>query len=72
MMTKSLKRGNVRNSETFDPANTIMRPNLRVWVGLKDAKVYETGLKRNDDTSGGVCDCYPLVPFSWYHIAQTY
>ena len=30
---KANKNGNGRNTESFDPASTIVRPDIRVWVG---------------------------------------
>ena len=45
---KAQKRGNGMNTESFDPASTLVRPDLRVWVGSKDTKEFDKTLKHDD------------------------
>ena len=45
---KARGNGNGRNTESFDPASTLVRPDLRVWVGSKDKQVYNKPLKHDD------------------------
>mmetsp|Transcript_28821 Transcript_28821/g.59150 ORF Transcript_28821/g.59150 Transcript_28821/m.59150 type:complete len:643 (-) Transcript_28821:534-2462(-) len=48
-ITKNAKRkGSGMNTESFDPASTLVRPDLRIWVGSRDSKVYERKLKHDD------------------------
>lgn len=48
-ITKTAKRnGNGRNTESFDPASTLVRPALRVWVGSKSDKKFTKPLKHDD------------------------
>jgi len=48
MTSKAQKGGNGRNTESFDPASTLARPDLRVWVGSKDKRMFEKKLKHDD------------------------
>ncbi|KAL7530839.1 hypothetical protein ACHAXR_006738 [Thalassiosira sp. AJA248-18] len=45
---KAKKVGNGRNTESFDPASTLVRPDFRVWVGSKDKRVFDKKLKHDD------------------------
>lgn len=55
-ITKKAKgRGNGRNTESFDPADTLVRPDLRVWVGSREKKVFDKRLKHDDGA------CIPVV-----------
>ena len=45
---KANKNGNGRNTESFDPASTLVRPDVRVWVGSKDKKTFDKPLKHDD------------------------
>ena len=48
-ITKKAKgRGNGRNTESFDPADTLVRPDLRVWVGSREKKEFDKRLKHDD------------------------
>ena len=48
-ITKTAKRnGNGRNTESFDPASTLVRPDLRVWVGSATDKKFNKPLKHDD------------------------
>jgi hypothetical protein len=48
-LTKKAKgRGNGRNTESFDPADTLVRPDVRVWVGSKEKKEFDKKLKHDD------------------------
>ena len=42
------KRGNGRNTESFDPNSTLVRPAMRIQVGTPTAKVYAKPLKHDD------------------------
>jgi hypothetical protein len=55
-ITKKAKgRGNGRNTESFDPADTLVRPDLRVWVGSKEKKEFDKRLKHDDGASYANC-----------------
>ena len=41
-------KGKGRNTESFDPQSTIVRPDVRVWVGSKDKKSFDKPLKHDD------------------------
>eukprot|EP00934_Nitzschia_sp_Nitz4_P005413 Nitzschia sp. Nitz4//scaffold351_size16537//10630//12028//NITZ4_008853-RA/size16537-augustus-gene-0.1-mRNA-1//1//CDS//3329548887//5403//frame0 len=45
---KASSRGNGRNTESFDPASTLVRPDLRVWVSSSKASCLEKPLKHDD------------------------
>eukprot|EP00804_Cyclotella_cryptica_P018276 CCRYP_017676-RA/>CCRYP_017676-RA protein AED:0.06 eAED:0.06 QI:52/1/1/1/1/1/3/165/420 len=45
---KAKRNGNGRNTESFDPSETLVRPDLRVWVGSKDKKEFDKKLKHDD------------------------
>jgi len=48
-ITKTAKRnGNGRNTESFDPASTLLRPDLRIWVGSNTDTTYTKPLKHDD------------------------
>jgi len=48
-ITKKAKgRGNGRNTESFEPGDTLVRPDLRVWVGSKEKSVFDKKLKHDD------------------------
>ena len=38
-------KGKGRNTESFDPLSTIVRPDVRVWVGSKEKKSFDKPLK---------------------------
>jgi len=41
-------KGKGRNTESFDPQSTIVRPDVRVWVGSRDKKSFDKPLKHDD------------------------
>jgi len=45
---KASHRGNGRNTESFDPASTLVRPDLRIHVGSNRSKVFNRPLKHDD------------------------
>ena len=45
---KASHRGNGRNTESFDPASTLVRPDLRIHVGSSRSKVFNRPLKHDD------------------------
>lgn len=45
---KATRNGNGRNTESFDPSETLVRPDLRVWVGSKEKKEFDKRLKHDD------------------------
>ncbi|KAL7432383.1 hypothetical protein ACHAXH_004874 [Discostella pseudostelligera] len=45
---KAKNRGNGMNTESFDPASTLVRPDLRVWVGSKEKDQFDKPLKHDD------------------------
>ena len=45
---KASTRGNGRNTESFDPASTLVRPAMRVLVGSSSLKTYNRVLKHDD------------------------
>lgn len=45
---KASHRGNGRNTESFDPASTLVRPDLRIHVGSNRSKVFSRPLKHDD------------------------
>jgi hypothetical protein len=45
---KASTRGNGRNTESFDPATTLVRPDVRVWVGSNTIDQYNRVLKHDD------------------------
>jgi hypothetical protein len=57
--TKAQKRGHGMNSESFDPASTLVRPDVRVWVGSKDKTEFDKPLKHDD----GTCSAYYYLLF---------
>jgi hypothetical protein len=48
-ITQTAKRnGTGRNTESFDPASTLVRPDLRVWVGNPSDTKFTKPLKHDD------------------------
>ena len=48
-ITETAKRnGNGRNTESFDPASTLIRPDIRVWVGSNADMKFTKPLKHDD------------------------
>lgn len=45
---KATHRGNGRNTESFDPASTLVRPDLRVHVGSSRTTTFSRPLKHDD------------------------
>ena len=45
---KATTRGNGRNTESFDPASTLVRPDLRVHVGSNRSSSFDRPLKHDD------------------------
>ena len=45
---KASKRGAGRNTESFDPASTLVRPDVRVLVGNPNHKTFSKPLKHDD------------------------
>jgi len=45
---KASHRGNGRNTESFDPASTLVRPDMRVLVGSNEVEKYNRILKNDD------------------------
>lgn len=45
---KASTRGNGRNTESFDPASTLVRPDLRIHVGSNSVEVFNKTLKHDD------------------------
>lgn len=45
---KASTRGNGRNTESFDPASTLVRPDLRVHVGSNRSSSFNRPLKHDD------------------------
>ena len=45
---KAFGRGSGRNTESFDPASTLVRPDLRVQIGSPSEKTYQKPLKHDD------------------------
>ena len=45
---KASHRGNGRNTESFDPASTLVRPDLRIHVGSNRSTVFNRPLKHDD------------------------
>lgn len=45
---KASSRGNGRNTESFDPASTLVRPDLRIHVGSNKSPVFDKPLKHDD------------------------
>lgn len=45
---KASSRGNGRNTESFDPASTLVRPDLRILVGDGSAQKFTKPLKHDD------------------------
>lgn len=45
---KASTRGNGRNTESFDPASTLVRPDLRIHVGSNTTKTFDRPLKHDD------------------------
>ena len=45
---KASSRGNGRNTESFDPASTLVRPDLRVHVGSSRSSKFNRPLKHDD------------------------
>lgn len=48
MTRQAAKRGNGRNTESFDPASTLVRPDLRVHVGSSRSSSFNRPLKHDD------------------------
>jgi len=45
---KASGRGNGRNTESFDPASTLVRPDLRIHIGSNKIAKYNKPLKHDD------------------------
>lgn len=45
---KANSRGKGRNTESFDPRSTLVRPELRIQIGNKDRETYDKVLKHDD------------------------
>lgn len=45
---KAQRRGHGRNTESFDPASTLVRPDLRIHVGSNRTKTFHRVLKHDD------------------------
>ncbi len=45
---KASSRGNGRNTESFDPASTLVRPDLRIHVGSSKSNAFDRPLKHDD------------------------
>lgn len=45
---KASGRGNGRNTESFDPASTLVRPDLRIHIGSNRINKYNKPLKHDD------------------------
>mmetsp|Transcript_4089 Transcript_4089/g.7879 ORF Transcript_4089/g.7879 Transcript_4089/m.7879 type:complete len:368 (-) Transcript_4089:724-1827(-) len=45
---KACTRGHGRNTESFDPASTLVRPDLRIQIGSPALEVYNKSLKHDD------------------------
>jgi hypothetical protein len=45
---KAAHRGNGRNTESFDPASTLVRPDLRIHVGSNRSRAFDRPLKHDD------------------------
>ncbi len=45
---KASSRGNGRNTESFDPASTLVRPDLRICMGSNSIEQYNKPLKHDD------------------------
>lgn len=45
---KASSRGNGRNTESFDPASTLVRPDLRIQIGSNKSQVFQGPLKHDD------------------------
>mmetsp|Transcript_29292 Transcript_29292/g.63571 ORF Transcript_29292/g.63571 Transcript_29292/m.63571 type:complete len:418 (-) Transcript_29292:76-1329(-) len=45
---KASSRGNGRNTESFDPASTLVRPDLRIHVGSSRSSTFNRPLKHDD------------------------
>ncbi len=54
---KAQKRGHGMNSESFDPASTLVRPDMRVLVGSKDKTQFGKPLKHDD----GECSAVHII-----------
>ena len=48
LTTKASNRGKGRNTESFDPSSTLVRPDLRVKVGSNSVPVYNQKLRHDD------------------------
>ncbi|GAX21968.1 hypothetical protein FisN_16Hu041 [Fistulifera solaris] len=48
LTTKATKRGNGRNTESFDPSSTLVRPALRIKVGSAAVKQFTPPLRHDD------------------------
>jgi hypothetical protein len=48
MTQKATKRGNGRNTESFDPNSTLVRPDVRIWVGNPTHSKFHQTLKHDD------------------------
>ncbi|KAL7545636.1 hypothetical protein ACHAWF_008986 [Thalassiosira exigua] len=48
LTAKARKNGSGTNTESFDPASTLVRPDVRVWVGSKDKRAFDKPLKHDD------------------------
>mmetsp|Transcript_5591 Transcript_5591/g.8304 ORF Transcript_5591/g.8304 Transcript_5591/m.8304 type:complete len:377 (-) Transcript_5591:49-1179(-) len=42
-------KGRGRNTESFDPKSTLVRPDMRIIIGPRDVEVYNKGMLRHDD-----------------------
>lgn len=45
----SRDKGRGRNTESFDPKSTIVRPDMRVIIGPRDVDIYNKGMLKHDD-----------------------
>lgn len=43
------RKGSGRNTESFDPSSTLVRPDMRIIIGSRDAEVFDKGPLRHDD-----------------------
>jgi len=48
LTSKASHRGNGRNTESFDPASTLVRPDMRVLIGSSHVEKYNRILKHDD------------------------
>ena len=48
LTTKASSRGHGRNTESFDPTSTLVRPDLRIQIGSSKSSTYNRPLKHDD------------------------